>query len=661
MSVRDLVRSGVELYEAGKLNKAKTVLVQCIEKAPGEFEALRLLGFIEGQNKRFAASASYLQRALEIRPEFIEGWYYLGKCFDQTEDFEAAVAAYDRAIQLHPNFFEAHHDRGHACYNLRRFDDAISSSTAACKLLPASADSWRNLGAAYSAKNNHAAAIAAFERSMLLSPNNLVTLGSLANEYVALFRHSEAVAVYEKMLQINPEEKLLRGYIFYMKMYLADWSDFDAEKKYLTDETQTHGARVLPFIAAAISDSPKFQLQIATQYAKGFRKNGIAKHADRARGGKIKLAYLSSDYHAHATTVLILDILKHHDRSKFEIIGISFGRDQFSELTKDIRASFDQFIDIKAMPNLEAASLLREMAIDIAVDLKGYTFNSRSEIFAYRLAPIQVNYLGFPGTMGADFIDYIVADKFVIPEDEKSFYAEWVVTLPGSYQPNGRNRPTLAPSTDRKLHGLPETGVVFCSFNSPYKNNPKTFDIWMNILRKVDNSVLWLLSESAPFESNIHKEAIKRGIDASRIVFAKKVKLEDHLARFALADIFLDSLPYGAHTTASDALWANVPVVTLVGTAFPGRVGQSILEALGMPELIAHSAEDYFELACKLATDVAFLGKTREKISAQVNSSRLFDAKRYTMELEYAYVQMLENYLAGNAPKDIAVPDLETA
>ncbi|RXZ36522.1 tetratricopeptide repeat protein [Oxalobacteraceae bacterium CAVE-383] len=652
------VRSAAELYESGKLNKAKRILLQCLEESPQEFEALRLLGFIAGRQNEYASSAQYLQRAVEIRPTFTEGWYYLGKCFEQLKKLENAVVAYDKAIQLYPDFFEAHHDRGHACFNLRRFDDAISSLAVACKLLPASADSWLYLGAAYGEKNNHAAAIECLERVLILSPQNLIALGSLANAYAALSMHVEAVRVYEKMLVVNPDEKLVRGYIFYIKMYLADWSDYEAEKQFFTDEAGHGAPRITPFIAAAISDSPKLQLQIASRHGAAFRQKPIEKRQHDKPHDKIRLAYLSSDYHAHATSVLMLDILKNHDRDKFEVMGISFGLDQFSDLTKDIRSSFDQFIDVKGKTNHEAAALLRDLEIDIAVDLKGYTFNARPEILAYRPAPIQVNYLGYPGTMGVDFIDYLIADKFVIPEDEQAFYSESIVTLPGSYQPNGRNRPASATATNRKAHGLPESGIVFCSFNSPYKNNPATFDLWMALLRKVENSVLWLLSESKQFEANLCAEAASRGIDSSRLVFAGKVRFDAHLARFSLADIFLDSLPYGAHTTASDALWANVPVVTCVGSTFPGRVGQSVLEALEMPELITHSLPEYFDLAYELATDPEMLRDIREKIAGKVKTSRLFDARRYTKELEQAYSEMVKIHQAGNSPRNIIVPDL---
>ncbi|HEY4319440.1 MAG TPA: tetratricopeptide repeat protein [Herbaspirillum sp.] len=657
VSLESRIHSAIALYDAGKTNKAERILTECIAESPRHFDALRVLGFIAGRQGRYEASAGYLQRALDLRSSFIEGWYYLGKCHEHLKDLEQAVNAFDRAIRLFPDFFEAHHDKGLACFHLQRYDDAIASFRAACSLMPNSSEAWTNLGVVFSEKRNHAGAIECYERVIALSPKNVFALAALGKAYSALSLHQESLRMYERLLAEKPDVELVRGFIFNAKLFLADWSAYESDRQALMAHCRVDPSCISPFVAAAAIDSPELQLRVAERFGAPYRQAAIEQGPRAAAHDKIVIAYLSADYHAHATAVLMMDILKNHDRDKFHIVGISFGPDKFSDTTREIRESFDRFIDVKGKTDHETALLLRDLETDIAVDLKGYTFDSRPGILAYRPAPVQVNYLGYPGTMGVGHIDYLIADKFVIPEADEAFYSEAVVTLPGSYQPNGRNRPVSATAASRQSHGLPESGIVFCSFNSPYKNNPTMFGIWMDLLKRVENSVLWLLSMSAIFDENIRSEAIRRGVDPERIVFAKQTPLPEHLARLPLADIFLDSLPYGAHTTASDALWANVPVVTCVGRAFPGRVGQSVLEALEMPELVAHSLPEYFDLACQLATDEERRGEIRKKIAAKVKTSRLFDAQRYTRELEYAFAEMMKIHKAGGAPAKIAVPD----
>lgn len=653
----DRIHSAIMLYESGKTNKAERILADCVAESPMEFEALRILGFIAGQQGRYEISKEYLQRAVDIRPSFVEGWYYLGKCFEHLKNPEEAISVFDKAIQLFPRFFEAHHDRGLACFHLKRYEQAIASFNIACSLMPDSAEAWMNLGVALVETRNFSSAIECYERVVALSPKNTAALVALGKAYSKQSLHHEAIRVYELLLKEKPDADLVRGFIFNAKLFLADWSSYETDRKILIDESLKGLPCMSPFVAAAAVDSPELQLQIAKQFGAPYRRAAIERLSHAGAHDKIVVAYLSADYHAHATAVLMLEILKNHNRSQFHIVGISFGPDKFSDLTKEIRASFDRFIDVREKPDHETAMLLRDLEVDIAVDLKGYTFDSRPGILAYRPAPIQVNYLGYPGTMGVDYIDYLIADKFVVPEKDEAFYSEAIVTLPGSYQPNGRNRPISEELHSRRSHGLPESGIVFCSFNSPYKNNPAMFDVWANLLKRVEGSVLWLLSASTIFEENIKAEACRRDVASERIVFAKQVPLQEHLARLSLADIFLDSLPYGAHTTASDALWAHVPVVTCVGSAFPGRVGQSILEALEMPELVTHSLSEYFDLACRLATDKEMLAKTREKIAGKAKSSRLFDAERYTRELEYAYAEMMRIHSSGAAPQKIVVPD----
>jgi protein O-GlcNAc transferase len=651
------VQIATSLYIAGDIDSAKVLLLDFVKKAPRDFEAFRLLGFIAGQQENFVDAAKYLEHAVELRPAFGEGWYYLATSWVRLKMTAKAITCFDSAIQLFPHFFEALHDKGLALIDLRRFDEAIQSLKAACAINPNSPEAWMNLATAFREKDDFVNAIDCYQRVLRLAPQNPAALAQLGTAYTIKGLHSEAIDVFEKLIAEKPDAEYARGFLFNLRLFIADWSNFYAGKDLLSKEIREGKRCITPFIAAAMSDSSEQQLQVAKLFAKEYSRPEMQRPAGQAgERGVISIAYLSADFHAHATAVLMMDVIKNHDRSRFNIIGISFGPDQGSDMAENIRGAFDQFIDVRSESDAEVAALIRDLKIDIAVDLKGYTHNSRPAILACRPAPIQVNYLGYPGTMGASHIDYVIADKFVIPESDEKFFTESVVLLPDSYQPNGKNRIPAKHAPSREEAGLPVSGFVFCSFNSAYKNNPTTFNVWMDLLKEVDNSVLWLLSSSPVFEANIRSEASNRGVDPRRIIFARHVPLDQHVARIPLADIFLDSLPYGAHTTASDALWANVPVVSCVGNTFPGRVGQSVLQALEMPELITHSLSEYFALALHLATDSEALNATRQKLSTKIHSAPLFDAERYTTHLEWAYREMIEKNEAGMTPAKIIVP-----
>ncbi|HMH18234.1 MAG TPA: hypothetical protein VK572_08810, partial [Burkholderiales bacterium] len=375
----------------------------------------------------------------------------------------------------------------------------------------------------------------------------------------------------------------------------------------------------------------------------------------RVRHDKIRVAYLSSDFHEHATAQLAAGLFELHDRSRFETIGVSFSPDDGSEMRKRVSGSFGRFSDVRAMSDAEVAHLLRELEVDIAVDLKGYTKGSRPGILAHRSAPIQVSYLGYPGTMGAGFIDYILADEFILPPQHQGFYTEKAVYLPGSYQVNDSKKRIAERAPTRAEAGLPQEGFVFCCFNISYKIQPPMFDIWMRLLCLAPGSVLWLLRDNALAEENLRKEARARGVEPHRLVFASRMKLDEHLARHRLADLFLDTLPYNAHTTASDALWAGLPVLTCAGGAFAGRVAGSLLHAVGLPELVTQSLEEYEALALTLASEPPRLGEIRRKLERNRATAPLFDTDRFRRHLESAYTTMWDIWQRGEQPRAFAV------
>jgi predicted O-linked N-acetylglucosamine transferase (SPINDLY family) len=375
----------------------------------------------------------------------------------------------------------------------------------------------------------------------------------------------------------------------------------------------------------------------------------------RWRHGKLRVAYLSADLHRHATTFLMAELFERHDRSRFEIIGVSFGMDDRSEIRKRLVAAFDQFHDVRRRTDEEIARLVHELQSDIAVNLKGYTQDARPNILAHRPAPIQVSFLGYPGTMGASFIDYIIADQVVAPFEHEQFYTEKIIHLPDCYQVNDSKRKISKRTPTRREIGLPERGFVFCCFNNNWKITPEVFDVWMYLLRQVEGSVLWLLRDNASAETNLRNEARARGIDPSRLIFAGRLPMEEHLARHRLADLFLDTLPYNAHTTASDALWTGLPVLTCMGKSFAGRVAGSLLHAVGLPELVTSDLGAYQALALKLVTEPDVLTSMRKKLEENRLTAPLFDTDRFRQNIESAYTQMWEIWQRGEALHSFAV------
>jgi len=378
-----------------------------------------------------------------------------------------------------------------------------------------------------------------------------------------------------------------------------------------------------------------------------------------SRDGRIRVAYVSADFHSHATAWLMAGVFEAHDRDRFDIYAFSLGRNDRSETRMRLEQAFDVFIDAGDKTDQEIAGLLRDLDVDIAVDLKGLTKGARPGIFALRPAPIQVNYLGYPGTMGVDYIDYLVADRVIIPETERRWYAENIVYLPDTYQCNDTARSLPARLASRRDVGLPEQGFVFCSFNGSFKITPRVFDVWMRLLQKTEGSVLWLRESNGSSMRNLRREAEKRGVAGDRLVFAPVWPHAEHLARHRSADLFLDTLPYGAHTGASDALWAGLPVLTCLGESFAGRVAASLLHAVGLPDMVTHSLEEYEARALQLAHDPALLDEVTERLARNRETHALFDTARFTRHLESAYGQMVERHRAGERPQPFAVDVIE--
>lgn len=615
------------LQRAGRADEAIAHYRHALALAPNDLEAIYNCANVLLRLGRYAEALDGYERALAIRPNFAEAIHNRGNTLFELQRFTEALADYDRALALNPRFVFALSNRANALLQLRRYDEALADC----------------------------------DRALAIDPRHAAALSIRANVLFEMRRFAEAAEAYERLLDVDPEYPYAAGRAFYCHLLCCDWTDYDRKIASIAAKVAAGRPAVPPFMFLNMSDSPEQRMQCARNFS---RDRHPPSPAPLWRGegyghSKIRVGYLSADFRHHPMAYLMVGLFELHDRSRFETTAFSFGPDPQDGFRQRLEGAFDRFIDVRTMRDRELAQLVREREIDIAVDLMGYTNNGRPGILAFRPAPVQVNYVGFAGTLGADYIDYIIADRFIIPDESRRFYSEQVAYLPDTYWPTDSGRLLDEAAPTRGEIGLPETGFVFCCFNQNYKIAPGIFDIWMRLLHQVDGSVLWLVEDNADAARNLRQEAERRGVSASRVVFAPRVKLEEYLARLPLASLLLDTLPFNAHTTASDALWAGLPVVTCAGASFAARVAGSLLRAVGLPELITDSLEDYEALALKLARDRRLLARIRAKLDRNRQSYPLFDTDRFRRHIESAYQTMWGRQQRGETPADFAVASLD--
>lgn len=604
---------------------------------------------------QFQAAVESFDRAIQLKPSFADAWNNRGNSMLSLRQFAEAVASYDHAVQLNPRHAEAFHNRGSALNILQQYPAAIASYDQALQLNPAYADAWNNRGAALHVLLDHQAAIASFDQALRLNPNHADAHNNRGNSLLALKKYPAAVESYDRALHVNPNLDYLRGMRLHVKRYLCDWKNLDEELNDLEAAIARGERAAVPFTTLAVSDSPAIQLQAAEIYVRDKVPAQSVELPRRPRRDRLRIGYFSSDFYNHATSYLMAELFELHDRTRFEILGFSFGPDADDEMGARVSSAMDRFFDVRSMSDQDVAQLSRDHEVDIAVDLKGFTRNSRAGIFAWRAAPIQVNYLGYPGTMGAEYIDYLIADQTLIPDAGRRDYSEKIVTLPGSYQVNDSRRPLAAPAGTPADEGLPEGVFVFCCFNNAYKITPTVFDLWMRILARVESSVLWLFDDNPWANANLRKQAALRGIATERLIFARHRPLAEHMARHSFAHLLLDTAPYNAHTTASDALWTGLPVITRIGDTFAGRVAASLLRAVDLPELITETDSEFEDLAVALARDPQRLHALRRRLEENRATAPLFDTPAFTRHLEAAYEAMAERHHAALPPGHIEI------
>ena len=622
-----ILAQAVRVHQSGNLAEAARLYASVLQTNPRNFQALYLFGFVHFQLGRFPEAVRLISEAVRINPHAPDAFYNLGCALQPLNRYGEAVAAFDRAIALKPDYAEALINRGGALMGAKRQAEAVVS----------------------------------FDRALALLPRDAEAMSNRATALFELKRYQDAASGYANLVAVAPDFPNAPGNVALARAYACDWRHWDADQAGIHTALAAGRAAISPHGSTLILDDPAAQLACARHWVTDRCPPSPSPlwRGESYRHEKIRLAYVSADFHGHATAFLIAGVLEQHDRSRFEINVISFSPNDKSEMRQRLVRSADRFIDVTAKSDLEAAVLMRRMEIDIAVDMKGFTDGCRPGIFAHRPAPVQVNYLAHPGTMGAPYMDYILSDATVIPSDHHAYYTEMIAYLPDCYQANDDRRAVPPCTLTQAQAGLPEQGFVFASFNNSYKITPQMFDVWMRLLHDVENSVLWLLEDNAAAVINLKREAEARGISATRLVFAPRMRFEDHLARHALADLFLDTLPCTAHTTASDALWMGLPVLTVCGKAFAGRVAASLLHAVGLSELVTPSLEAYENAALVLARDPQKLAALKAVLVRDRYAAPLFDTARFTRTLESAFSAMHDRYRQGLAPAGIAIPSTD--
>jgi protein O-GlcNAc transferase len=649
---------GVIEAQQGRLQEALRLIRHALTINPGDAKACSNLGNVLQELRRHEDALDSYDKALAIDPGDPVAWNSRGAVLNELKRYTQALASFDQALARDPGFAEAHNNRGNALLELRRHAEALACFDAALALRPDSAEAHSNRGNALLDLKRPEEALACHDRALALRPDAADFWNHRGNALVELRRYDVAATSYRKALALDPDCKYALGALCYSKRHACDWSGHEEECRRIVSGVRAGKNVIAPLAFLSISESAQDQLVCARLYAGRTYPASAAPvwTGERYRHDRIRLAYLSADFRPHPVSYLLAGIFELHDRSRFETVALSFGPDDSSEMGGRLKGAFERFIDVGGQSDLEVARLMRDLEIDIAVDLMGHTQSQRTGIFALRPCPVQVNFLGYPGTTGADYFDYIISDRVVIPEDHHAHYSEKVVYLPDTPQPNDRKRRIADRTPSRAEENLPDRGFVFCSFNHTYKFAPPTFDIWMRLLHKVEGSVLWLQHGNAAAAENLRREAAQRGIDGNRLVFASRTPLhEDHLARYRLADLFLDTLPYNAHTTASDALWAGLPVLTCLGTTFAGRVGASLLRAVGLPELIAPSLAEYEALALRLATEPGTLAALKATLARNREHCPLFDTDRFRRHIEAGYETMRDRYHRNEPPSGFAI------
>ena len=658
LTITQKLQNGLVALQEGKLHKAVIIFTEIIKIKPKITEVHFNLGVsLQQLHKLDEAKLSY-KKTIELNPNFAEAYNNLGVVEKNLGKFEESEANYRKAVKINPNFFEAHNNLGNILQKNNKLSDAEESYRTVIALNPNFVKAHYNLGNLFHALGKFNDSEKCYRKALELKPNYAEAYSNLGNALEEQGQLEEALSSYAHAITLKNDIDYLFGHYLHLRIRLCIWLKLSDDLNKLINKINSGEKASYPFPLLSLIDDPDIHKKSAEIYLndKYPKSNFFPKISNNYSHQKIKIGYFSADFWNHPVAYLTSELYEIHDRKIFEIYAFSFGRDTNDEFNNRIKKGVDHFIDTRDMTDIDVVRLARSLEIDIAIDLGGYTRGSRQAIFAMSVAPIQVSYLGYAGTMGGDYIDYLIADRTIVPKKNKKFYSEKIVYLPNNYMVSESKVKPSKRKFIRKDFGLPIDGFVFCCFNNAYKITPNIFIRWMKILAKVDGSVLWLSDTRGAIVDNLKKEAQKNGIDKNRLIFASPLLLrEDYLSRITLADLFIDTLPFNAHATASDTLRMGVPLITCPGKSFASRVAASLLNTLNLPELITSTLDEYESLAIELAKNPEKLKNIKDKLLKNLSTSPLYDTSLFAKNLEVAYLAMYKRFQDGLNPDDIEI------
>ncbi len=647
----------LNLLKKKKLIEAENLCSDLSKKVNDNYEIFNTYAVILFQLKKYDQAINNWKKSITLNTKYYFGFNNLGNAYLVKEQFQEALKYYDRAIELKADYFEAYYNRGNAYLKLDFIDKALENYDYVLKIKGNYIPAIKSKAYLLTKIKKFKEAILEWDKLLSYDFESKKAYIQKADIYFDLNQLDEAIKNYKNALSLDSKESFLLGTMIHAKTKICDWENLDNELKDIEKKIKDKKKVSTPYPVTTFFDSPYLQLEASKIMNKEYiLKYTLDNNFSKKKFKKIKIGYYSADFRTHAMGHLMVRMLELHDKSNFEIYGFYFGPkiNEKDQLQSRIMKCFDKFININSMSDLQVSQLSRKLNINIAVDLMGFTGNpNRFGAFIYRSAPIQVNFLGYPGTSGSDCIDYLVADKTLVPEKSQKFYSEKIIYLPDTYQPNEENKKISEKLITREKLGLPINNFVFCCFNSHQKINPVVFYTWMDILKKNTDSVLWLLKDNKFSKKNLKNYAAEEGVDPSRLIFAERVPHDEHLQRLKFVDLILDTYPYNAHTTCSDALRIGVPVLTRIGESFASRVAASLLNTLNMPELITKSHDDYKKLALYISNNSDYLKKLKNKIKENKINSNLFKTKIFTKNLEKSYTKIYDNYIKGLSKKNI--------
>ena len=676
--IKKLIEQGFELHRQGKVHRALEFYLKAISSNSKNPNLFFLIGTAYLQIKDFENSVIYLNKCIVLDPKNIGAQNNLGGAYQNLKKYSKSIEVFKKLLTINPKFTEAYNNIGNCYFQLNKHQDAIENFKKSIEIDPKNFVAYSNIANVYRELKLFEKSILNYKKSIELNNKYFLAFNNLANVYKDISKFDEAIINYRKAIKINDkyvsayenlgnvfhetakfneaannykkaydinqDHHYVLGRLIHNKMYICEWAEVESYRKTLISKLKDNKKVSTPFELLSIIDDPEIHLLASKMYfdEKYLTNNFEISKMKKNKSNKIKIGYFSPDFRNHPVLHLIKDVFKHHDKSKFEVYAFSFEKHKNDEFTAEIKDFFNKFIEIKDLSDKEVYELTREIDIDIAIDLCGYTAFNRVKLFSNRVAPIQINYLGYPGSIGTNFMDYIIADQIVIPKDEIKNYSEKVVYLHNCYQPNSNYEKLKIKDLRKKDFSLPEDKVIFCNFGANFKINPKIFDSWMNILEKVPNSILWLLKSNDESVENLKSEAQKRYIEKERIIFASKISQKEHLERLTLADIYLDTFPYSSHTTASDAIRMGIPIITLIGRSFPSRVCASILEQVNLSKLVAKTNEQFEEKATYFGNNRNKLLELKEELVNSCQTSSLFKIENFTKQLETIYINLVK-------------------